>query len=172
MKIALTIAGSDSGGGAGIQADLKTFNQFKVFGTSVITAITAQNTKGVRAVHPVLPRSCGPNSRRWPKTCHRPASRPACSPPSELVRMVAGAVTEFDWPNYVCDPVMVATSGDRLLDADAEAVLREKSGPARGAGDAQPGRGRRSSPVPIRATPNPWSKPAVVCSSWAPALRW
>ncbi len=51
MKIALTIAGSDSGGGAGIQADLKTFHQFGVFGTSVVVAITAQNTRGVRAVH-------------------------------------------------------------------------------------------------------------------------
>ena len=53
MQIALTIAGSDSGGGAGIQADLKTFQQFGVFGTSVIVAVTAQNTRGVRAVHPV-----------------------------------------------------------------------------------------------------------------------
>ncbi|MBI3081393.1 MAG: bifunctional hydroxymethylpyrimidine kinase/phosphomethylpyrimidine kinase, partial [Gemmatimonadetes bacterium] len=53
MKIALTIAGSDSGGGAGIQADLKTFHQFGVFGTSVLVAITAQNTRGVRAVHAV-----------------------------------------------------------------------------------------------------------------------
>ncbi|HXW96676.1 MAG TPA: bifunctional hydroxymethylpyrimidine kinase/phosphomethylpyrimidine kinase, partial [Gemmatimonadales bacterium] len=53
MKIALTIAGSDSGGGAGIQADLKTFQQFGVFGTTVIVAITAQNTRGVRAVHAV-----------------------------------------------------------------------------------------------------------------------
>ena len=125
MKIALTIAGSDSGGGAGIQADLKTFNQFKVFGTSVITAITAQNTKGVRAVHPVPPQIVRAQLEALAEDLPPAGFKTGMLATAELVRMVAGAVTEFDWPNYVCDPVMVATSGDRLLDADAEAVIRE-----------------------------------------------
>jgi hydroxymethylpyrimidine/phosphomethylpyrimidine kinase len=125
MKIALTIAGSDSGGGAGIQADLKTFNQFKVFGTSVITAITAQNTKGVRAVHPVPPEIVRAQLEALAEDLPPAGFKTGMLATSELVRMVAGVITEFDWPNYVCDPVMVATSGDRLLDADAEAVMRE-----------------------------------------------
>ncbi|HEY7026526.1 MAG TPA: bifunctional hydroxymethylpyrimidine kinase/phosphomethylpyrimidine kinase [Gemmatimonadales bacterium] len=125
MKIALTIAGSDSGGGAGIQADLKTFHQFGVFGTSVITAITAQNTKGVRAVHPVPPEMVRAQLEALAGDLPPAGYKTGMLATSELVRMVAGAIAEFDWPNYVCDPVMVATSGDRLLDPDAESVLRE-----------------------------------------------
>jgi hydroxymethylpyrimidine/phosphomethylpyrimidine kinase len=102
MKIALTIAGSDSGGGAGIQADLKTFNQFGVFGTSVITAITAQNTVGVRAVHPVPPAMVRAQLEALAEDLPPAGFKTGMLATAELVRMVAAAIHEFDWPNYVC----------------------------------------------------------------------
>ncbi len=124
--IALTVAGSDSGGGAGIQADLKTFHQFGVYGTSVLTATTAQNTRGVSDVH-VLP------------TGHVIAQLEALAsdlPPralksgmlatAEIAGALADAVERFGWPQYVLDPVMVATSGDRLLDPGAEEAIRTR----------------------------------------------
>jgi hydroxymethylpyrimidine kinase/phosphomethylpyrimidine kinase len=126
MQIALTIAGSDSGGGAGVQADLKTFHQFGVFGTSVIVALTAQNTRGVRAVHAV------PNSMVEEQLAALAADLPPAAlktgmlATASLVHLVAGAIQGYGWTNFVCDPVMVATSGDRLLDAAAELVVRDR----------------------------------------------
>ena len=121
--IALTIAGSDSGGGAGIQADLKTFHALGVYGTSVITAITAQNTLGVRAVHPV-PLSHVRAQIDAVVTDLRPAAlKTGMLATTALVETVAAAIREHGLRHYVMDPVMVATSGDRLLAEDAVNAL-------------------------------------------------
>jgi hydroxymethylpyrimidine/phosphomethylpyrimidine kinase len=120
MKIALTIAGSDSGGGAGIQADLKTFHQFGVFGTSVLVAITAQNTCGVRGVHAIPVDIVRQQIDAVADDLFPAAVKTGMLATSELVETVARAIRERQFPNYVLDPVMVATSGDRLLDVDAE----------------------------------------------------
>jgi len=125
MKIALTIAGSDSGGGAGIQADLKTFHQFGVFGTSAIVAITAQNTLGVRAIHPLPPAIVDAQLEALAADLPPAAVKTGMLATGDLARQVAGALRRYGWRQYVLDPVMVATSGDPLLDADAESVLRD-----------------------------------------------
>jgi hydroxymethylpyrimidine/phosphomethylpyrimidine kinase len=126
MRIALTIAGSDSGGGAGIQADLKTFHQFGVFGTSVITAVTAQNTVGVQdwAALPVslVSRQIAAVAADLPPA----AVKSGMLGSSELVDAVAEAIERHRLPNYVLDPVMVATSGDRLLAHEAEQVIARR----------------------------------------------
>jgi hydroxymethylpyrimidine/phosphomethylpyrimidine kinase len=126
VRIALTIAGSDSGGGAGIQADLKTFHQFGVFGTSAIVALTAQNTRGVTAVHPVpvaiVEAQLAALAADLPP--HAVKTGMLASPP--LVEAVAAALAAHRFPHYVCDPVMVATSGDRLLEPGAERLMRER----------------------------------------------
>ena len=80
FPIALTIAGSDSGGGAGIQADLKTFHQYGVYGTSVVVAVTAQNTLGVTAVHEIPVDIVTAKWPRWPKTSFHMPRKPACWP--------------------------------------------------------------------------------------------
>jgi hydroxymethylpyrimidine/phosphomethylpyrimidine kinase len=126
MKIALTIAGSDSGGGAGIQADLKTFQQFGVFGTSVIVALTAQNTRGVRAVHTVPEAMVRDQLAALTDDLPPVALKTGMLATLPLVHLVADWIAGHRWTEYVCDPVMVATSGDRLLTAEAERVVREK----------------------------------------------
>lgn len=126
MKIALTIAGSDSGGGAGIQADLKTFQQFGVFGTSVIVALTAQNTRGVRAVHPIPDSMVAAQLDALAEDLPPVAVKTGMLATVPLVRQIADAIRNHGWRTYVCDPVMVATSGDRLLDATAESVVRDR----------------------------------------------
>jgi len=126
IPIALTIAGSDSGGGAGIQADLKTFHQFGVFGTSVVTAVTAQNTVGVRKIHTV-PMEDVRAQLDAVSTDLRPAAfKTGMLGSAALIRVVAAGVREHALLNYVMDPVMVATSGDRLLEEDAVAQLMEE----------------------------------------------
>ena len=123
MKIALTIAGSDSGGGAGIQADLKTFQQFGVFGTSAIVAITAQNTRGVTSVHLVPRDTVAAQLAALADDLPPAAVKSGMVATTELVEEVADGLVRHAFPNYVCDPVMVATSGDRLLDRDAEQTI-------------------------------------------------
>jgi hydroxymethylpyrimidine/phosphomethylpyrimidine kinase len=124
--VALTIAGSDSGGGAGIQADLKTFHSFGVFGTTAITAVTVQNTLGVHGVHPIPVDIVRGQIEAVARDLHPAACKTGMLATREIVVAVARAIREERLENYVMDPVMVATSGDRLLDGDAEsALLRE-----------------------------------------------
>ena len=125
MRIALTIAGSDSGGGAGIQADLKTFHQFGVFGTSVIVALTAQNTLGVRAVEIVPDSMIGAQLTALAEDLPPAALKTGMLAEAGVVRQVARAIRENGWTPLVVDPVMVATSGARLLTTEAEDVIRD-----------------------------------------------
>jgi hydroxymethylpyrimidine/phosphomethylpyrimidine kinase len=119
----LTIAGSDSGGGAGIQADLKTFHQFGVFGTSAITAVTAQNTLGVQAIHPIPVDTVRAQIDAVAQDLRPSGLKSGMLATRELVEVVATAIQAHELDGYVMDPVMVATSGDRLLNQDAEAAL-------------------------------------------------
>jgi hydroxymethylpyrimidine/phosphomethylpyrimidine kinase len=125
MKIALTIAGSDSGGGAGIQADLKTFQQFGVFGTSVIVALTAQNTVGVQAVEPVSEAMVAAQLDALAEDLPPASLKTGMLADVALARLVGKAVRERGWTPLVVDPVMVSTSGHRLLTSEAEDVVRE-----------------------------------------------
>jgi hydroxymethylpyrimidine/phosphomethylpyrimidine kinase len=124
VRTALTIAGSDSGGGAGIQADLKTFSALGVFGTSALTAITAQNTRGVTAVHEVPPEIVAAQIDAVLTDIGADAVKTGMISNSEIIRVVAAKVREHGVSNFVVDPVMVATSGDRLLREDAVEALR------------------------------------------------
>ena len=121
--IALTIAGSDSGGGAGIQADLKTFMRFGVFGTSAITAVTAQNTLGVRAWERVSPALVRAQIDAVAVDLRPAAIKSGMLGDAEVVRGVAEGVRSHSLRPYVLDPVMVATSGDPLLEPDAVSAI-------------------------------------------------
>jgi hydroxymethylpyrimidine/phosphomethylpyrimidine kinase len=126
LPVALTIAGSDSGGGAGIQADLKTFHAYGVFGTSAITAITVQNTLGVTGVH-AIPDDIVRGQIAAVATDLKPAAcKTGMLATRSLVQTVADAIGEHGLRDYVLDPVMVATSGDRLLDEDAEEAIVQR----------------------------------------------
>jgi len=126
VKIALTIAGSDSGGGAGIQADLKTFHQFGVFGTSVVCAVTAQNTQGVRAWQALPPALVTEQLDAVADDLPPQAVKSGMLGSAEVVAAVAAGIARRRLPHYVLDPVMVATSSDRLLDPAAERLLVER----------------------------------------------
>ncbi len=126
MHIALTIAGSDSGGGAGIQADLKTFHRFGLFGTSVITAVTAQNTRGVTGWQAMPPDLIRAQIDAVIQDLRPAALKSGMLADSDVVRVVALAVREHSLAPYVIDPVMVATSGDPLLERDAVVAIRDE----------------------------------------------
>jgi hydroxymethylpyrimidine/phosphomethylpyrimidine kinase len=123
LPVALTIAGSDSGGGAGIQADLKTFHAFGVFGTSAITALTAQNTTGVQGVHVPPPEFVALQIASVARDLHPAACKSGMVATAQVIEAVAAAIEAEGLRNYVLDPVMVASSGDRLLDAGAEHAI-------------------------------------------------
>src|ERR1700716_476530 len=126
MRIALSIAGSDSGGAAGIQADLKTFHQFGVFGTTAITAVTAQNTIGASA-RQALPAVLVAKQIDALAEDLRPAAiKSGMLGSREIVETVAERIAHHRLTTYVLDPVMVATSGDRLLDHDAEQLITRR----------------------------------------------
>lgn len=129
MHVALTIAGSDSGGGAGIQADLKTFHQFGVFGTSAITAITAQNTLGVAGWQPVSPELLRAQIDAVAADLPPSAVKSGMLGTTELIRVVAASLRQCALASYVLDPVMIATSGDLLIDNDGVRAIREELAP-------------------------------------------
>lgn len=126
MRTALTIAGSDSGGGAGIQADLKTFAAFGVFGTSAVTAITAQNTRGVTAAMALDPALVVAQIEAIASDFAVAATKIGMLANTDIIAAVADAITRLSLPNVVIDPVMVAKGGDHLLEASAVAALRER----------------------------------------------
>ena len=121
---ALTIAGSDSGGGAGIQADLKTFAALGVYGMSVVTALTAQNTREVLAVVEPPPEMVRAQIDAVMSDIDADAVKTGMLSSAEIVAEVAAGIERYDMQNVVVDPVMVAKSGDRLLREDAvDAVI-------------------------------------------------
>ncbi len=122
---ALTIAGSDSGGGAGIQADLKTFAANGCYGMSVITALTAQNTQGVRGIHPVPPEFVAQQLAAVLADIGVDAVKIGMLFSPELILTVARKLREYPAPQVVLDPVMIAASGDKLLRDDAVVALKE-----------------------------------------------
>lgn len=123
--IAVTIAGSDSGGGAGIQADLKTFSALKVYGASVIAALTAQNTLGVTAIHDVPADFVTAQIDAVFSDLAISAVKIGMLSRPETIKAVADGLKRWHQRAVVLDPVMVAASGDRLLSEDAVATLRE-----------------------------------------------
>ena len=123
LPIALTIAGSDSGGGAGIQADLKTFHGFGVFGTSAVTAITAQNTLGVSAVHPIPVDVVQAQIDAVAQDLRPTGVKTGMLATVPLVEAVARSLDEHQLANYVLDPVMVSSTGARLLAQEAEGAV-------------------------------------------------
>src|SRR6266581_3172739 len=120
---AMTIAGSDSGGGAGIQADLKTFLALGVYGTSAITAITAQNTLGVRSVHEIPTEIIADQIDAVVEDIGVDAAKTGMLSSAEIIVTVADRIRHWRLERLVVDPVMVATSGDRLLREDAVQAL-------------------------------------------------
>ena len=121
---AMTIAGSDSGGGAGVQADLKTFAALGVYGTSVLTAITAQNTVGVTAVHEIPTDVISAQIEAVITDIGAAAVKTGMLSSSDIVQTVARELERYGVGNLVVDPVMVAKSGDSLLREEAVDALR------------------------------------------------
>lgn len=124
MRHALTIAGSDSGGGAGIQADLKTFAAFGVYGTTAITAVTAQNTRGVITAAALSADLVTAQIEAIAGDIRIDAAKIGMLATAAIVEAVASAIEELDLPLVVLDPVMVSSSGERLLDEDGIQALR------------------------------------------------
>lgn len=122
---ALTIAGSDSGGCAGIQADLKTFSSIGVFGATVITAITAQNTKEVRAIEILSPTIIRQQAAAVLDDVIVDAIKTGMLPSAEIVKIVASIIDKYRISSVIIDPVMVATSGARLTSASIASAFRE-----------------------------------------------
>jgi hydroxymethylpyrimidine/phosphomethylpyrimidine kinase len=123
---ALTIAGSDSGGGAGIQADLKTFSAFRVFGMSVITAVTAQNSLGVQGVENLPPAFVAQQLRSVLEDFGADAAKCGMLSTAPIIEAVATELTSHRIEKLVVDPVMVAKSGDQLLQPEARAALADR----------------------------------------------
>ncbi len=126
MRTALTIAGSDSSGGAGIQADIKTMTMNGVYAMSAITALTAQNTTGVSAISEVTPAFLGEQIDNIFQDIRPDAVKIGMVSSSGLIQTIAEKLRAYQAVNIVVDPVMVATSGARLIDEDAVATLKSE----------------------------------------------
>ena len=126
MKTALTIAGSDTSGGAGIQADLKTMTTNGVFAMSALTALTAQNTVGVQGIFEVTPEFLGMQIDSVFTDIRPDAVKVGMVSSVELISVIAEKLTAYQAENIVVDPVMVATSGAKLISDDAVSALKEK----------------------------------------------
>ncbi len=125
-KKVLTIAGSDSGGGAGIQADLKTFSALGCFGTSTITAITAQNTLGVTAIHPIPTEIVEAQLEAVLSDIGADAIKIGMLHSVEIIEIVAQIIQKYHLKNIVLDPVMIATSGDKLIQDEAISAICQR----------------------------------------------
>ena len=122
----LSIAGSDSGGGAGIQADLRTFAALGCYGMTAITALTAQNTRGITAIHAAPPEMLAQQIDAVAGDIGVDAVKIGMLHDPEVVHVVAQAIRRYQWPRIVLDPVMVAASGDRLIaEETVEVLVRE-----------------------------------------------
>src|SRR5580698_496146 len=126
IPVALTIAGSDSSGGAGVQADLKTFAAFGVYGASVITALTAQNTQGVTGIHQVPADFVTAQIDAVFADLDVKAVKIGMVSERAVIEAIVAGLRRWSPKQVVLDPVMVATSGDRLLAPDAIESLRTK----------------------------------------------
>ena len=126
FKRVLSIAGSDSGGGAGIQADLKTFAALGVYGMTALTALTAQNTQGVQAIHAIPSAFLKSQIESVCDDIGVDAVKIGMLHTPEMVEVVAWAMDRYQWSNVILDPVMVATSGDRLINEETvEGIVRD-----------------------------------------------
>ncbi|MGI9534073.1 MAG: bifunctional hydroxymethylpyrimidine kinase/phosphomethylpyrimidine kinase, partial [Thermodesulfobacteriota bacterium] len=121
---ALTIAGSDSGGGAGIQADLKTFTAHKVYGMSVLTSITAQNSKKVLGIHNLSPEFIGLQLVAVATDFEINAAKTGMLSTAPIIKSISDQIKRYKIPNLVVDPVMISKSGARLLEKEAETSLK------------------------------------------------
>lgn len=122
---ALTVAGSDSGGGAGIQADLKTFQELGVFGMSAITAVTAQNTLGVHGVYPMTAEAVTKQIQAIGDDMGSDAVKTGMLFNAEIIQAVSNKIEEFQWTKVVVDPVMIAKGGASLLQNEAISALKK-----------------------------------------------
>ncbi|KON88376.1 phosphomethylpyrimidine kinase [Sporosarcina globispora] len=122
---ALTIAGSDSGGGAGIQADLKTFQELGVFGMSALTAVTAQNTQGVQGVYPMTAEAVASQIQSIGEDLRPDAVKTGMLFSAEIIESVSKKIAKYGWKNIVTDPVMIAKGGASLLQNEAIAAMKK-----------------------------------------------
>src|SRR5262252_1691585 len=126
MRTVLTIAASDPSGGAGIQADLKTFAALGVYGASAITAVTVQNTMGVISVEPLMADVVTAQIEAVAGDIELQATKTGMLATAAIVEAVTAAIDELDLPKLVVDPVLIATSGESLLDEDGVQVMKSE----------------------------------------------
>lgn len=126
MKLALTIAGSDSGGGAGIQADIKTFSAHGVYGMSVITSVTAQNTTGVLGIEDITPEMVSLQMKAVFEDLYPDAVKIGMVSNEGIIDAISRGLARYNPQNVVLDPVMISKSGSYLLKPEAVKALKEK----------------------------------------------